>query len=255
MIDICRPLLGFNTWPFLVGLQIQMFMIHMSFTPRLIHHATSFTSPPQHIFLSLLLLLNSQQTSTVSFGLLAKLLEALYLGNLLGGGFERHGAGLGHEELQDLGGVLVVHVDLDGALMGGGRLGLGQACVGGGWLRDGVGGSVAVGEVDGHFRRLVVLAVAVDNHGDGGVVVFEPGEAFFPEFPAWLACWLLDLIQRARGTHLGPMWPFFMDEAKSMCMRVTSDGRTAAPGPHRRLSSCETIVSNESRCVGSLAGD
>ena len=35
------------------------------------------------------------------------------------------------------------------------------------------------------------------------------------------------------------MCPFFRDMAKSMCMRVTSEGRTAAPGPHFRLMSCE----------------
>lgn len=39
-------------------------------------------------------------------------------------------------------------------------------------------------------------------------------------------------------TDLAPMWPPFRWMAKSMCIRVTSAGRTAAPGPHLMLMSC-----------------
>lgn len=40
------------------------------------------------------------------------------------------------------------------------------------------------------------------------------------------------------GTNLAPMWPPFKLMAKSMCIRVTSEGRIAAPGPHFMLMSC-----------------
>lgn len=40
------------------------------------------------------------------------------------------------------------------------------------------------------------------------------------------------------GTNLAPMWPPFRRRAKSMCIRVTSAGRIAAPGPHLMLMSC-----------------
>ena len=86
--------------------------------------------------------------------------------------------------------------------------------------------------------------MAVDDHGDGGIVVLEAGKAFFPEFPEERRSQRrMDRRKRGQGlkgsgTNLGPMCPFRSDMAKSMCMRVTSAGRTAAPGPHFRLMSC-----------------
>jgi hypothetical protein len=42
---------------------------------------------------------------------------------------------------------------------------------------------------------------------------------------------------QVRRTNLGPMWPLFIRKAKSRCIRVTSGGMMAAPGPHCKLMS------------------
>lgn len=43
--------------------------------------------------------------------------------------------------------------------------------------------------------------MAVDDHGDGGVVVFQAGEVFSPEFPVWfgLPLEMCDLEGIVRG--------------------------------------------------------
>lgn len=94
--------------------------------------------------------------------------------------------------------------------------------------------------------------MAVDDHGDGRVVVFQAGEVFFPEFPIeWQISHcvrVVNIVERdVNGTNLAPMWPPFKRMPKSMCIRVTSEGRIAAPGPHFMLMSCvNEVVSRNS---------
>lgn len=80
--------------------------------------------------------------------------------------------------------MLVLHVELDDALVGVGLRGAGEVVAGrGGGAAGGGGDGVGFADVDGEEGVLGVVGVAVDDDGDGGVVVFYSGEVLLPEFP------------------------------------------------------------------------
>ncbi len=49
--------------------------------------------------------------------------------------------------------------------------------------------------------------------------------------------------------HLGPRWPSRISVAKSICMRVTSGGSIAAPGPTLMLSNWDTKLISGVYCL------
>lgn len=82
--------------------------------------------------------------------------------------------------------MLVLHVELDDALVGVGLRRPGEVVAGRGGRAagfDGGDGGVGFADVDGQEGVLGVGGVAVDDDGDGGVVVFYSGEVLLPEFP------------------------------------------------------------------------
>lgn len=139
----------------------------------LLGNTTRSTSSLEHIFLPLLLLPQTLHTLTVDLGILAHGLELLQLANLLLGRLDLDGTRLGEEELEDVGRVLLCHVDGHDALISVWWGGLGHIVARGGGLGAGCGCGCGIGlaEVDGEGGLGVVGGVAVDDHRDGGVVV------------------------------------------------------------------------------------
>lgn len=88
--------------------------------------------------------------------------------------------------------MLVLHVELDDALVGVGLRRPREVVAGRGGRAAGLDRSSGVGfaDVDGQEGVLGVGGVAIDDDGDGGVVVFYSGEVLLPEFPGGIRQYL-----------------------------------------------------------------
>lgn len=84
--------------------------------------------------------------------------------------------------------------------------------------------------MNGQEGGTLLVVCSINGHRHGRVVVFETRQTGSPEFSG--SCVRYGTVRwRQRWIYLGPQCPSLILRAKSMCIRVTSAGRTAAPVP------------------------